>query len=128
MVQYQLFIDFKKSYDSIRRRVLYNILTKYYIPRKPAGLIEMRLNETYNTVHTDINLSDKFPIQNGLKQADASSSLLSMFSLEYFIRRVQGNQEGQKLNETHQLLVYADDISRGKHRYHKEKHSSSIRC
>jgi hypothetical protein len=48
---HQVFTDFKKSYDSVRREVLYNILIELGIPRKLAGLIQMCLNETYNTVH-----------------------------------------------------------------------------
>ena len=31
---HQLFIDFKKAYDSVRREVLYMILIEFGIPRK----------------------------------------------------------------------------------------------
>jgi hypothetical protein len=42
----QLFIDFKKAYDSIRREALYNILIEFGIPKKLVRLIKKCLRHT----------------------------------------------------------------------------------
>jgi purine nucleoside phosphorylase len=40
---HQLFVDFKKAYDSVSRAVLYNILKKFGAPMKLVRLIKMCL-------------------------------------------------------------------------------------
>jgi len=55
--------------------------------------------------------------------------LLFNFALGYVIKKVEENKAVLELNETHQLLVYADDVKciRWKYKYHKEKCKYSVR-
>jgi hypothetical protein len=73
---HQLLTDLKKAYDPVKREVLYNILVEFGIPKKLVRLIKIYLNETYSKIHVGKLLSDKFPVQNGLKQGDALLPLL----------------------------------------------------
>jgi hypothetical protein len=89
---HQLFIDFKKAYDLVRREVLYNILLEFGVPMKLVRLIKMFLSEMYSKVCIGKHLFDNFPIQNDLKQGDALSTLLFNFVIQYAIRKVCENQ------------------------------------
>ena len=65
---HQLFIDFKKAYDSVEREVLYKILIEFGIPKKLVRLIKMSLTETYSRVRVGKNVPDRYPIRNGLNK------------------------------------------------------------
>jgi hypothetical protein len=65
---HQLFVDFKKAYDSIRREVLYNVQTEFGIPMKLVTLIKVCLNETYSKHRIGKNVSHAFSLHNDLKQ------------------------------------------------------------
>ena len=95
---HQLFIDFKKAYDSVTREVLYNILNEFGIPKKLVRLIKMCLNDTYSRVQVGKHLSDMFPIRNALKQEEVLLLLFFNCVLDYAIWRVKVHQYGLKLN------------------------------
>jgi hypothetical protein len=54
---------------------------------------------------TGFELVKKFPAFYGTRRFITAFN----FALKYTIKRVQVNQDGLKLNGTHQRLVYADD-------------------
>jgi hypothetical protein len=70
---YQLFIDFRKAYDSVRREVLYSILKEFWVPMKLV-----RLSKMCSKVCIGKHLYKNLPIQNGLKQGAA---LLPLFRI-----------------------------------------------
>ena len=76
---HQLFIDFKKAYDLVRRVVLYNILNEFGIHVKLVRLIKMFLNETFSRVQVSEHLSDILPIKNSLKKGDDLCHCFSAF-------------------------------------------------
>jgi hypothetical protein len=73
---------------------LFNIFIHFGVPIKLVRLTEMFLNEVYNKVCVGKYLSDMFPIQTSLTQGDALSPVISNFTLEYTVRKFQGNQVG----------------------------------
>jgi hypothetical protein len=84
-------MELKKACDSVRKEVLYNILTEFGIPTKQVRLLTKRLNETYGTVRVSRHLSDMFPIKNVLEKVDTLLPFFFSFAVVYN-SRVQKNQ------------------------------------
>jgi len=74
---YQLSVDFKEAYDSVRREGWYSIIIEFGVPKKLVRLIKMCVIETYSGDRVGKNLSNLFPIRKGLKYKDALSPFFS---------------------------------------------------
>jgi len=77
---HQLFIDFKKAYESIRGEDLFNILVEFGIPVQIVGLIKMCVTERNSRVWGGQHLTDMFLVENGLKEGGVLSPLVFSFA------------------------------------------------
>jgi hypothetical protein len=97
---WQLFVDFKKAYDSVHRESLYNIMKEFGIPNKLVALTKMCMEDTLYRVRAEQTMSEAFEVSTGLKQGDSLSPTLFNFALEKAIREMQiettGIMKGQK--------------------------------
>jgi hypothetical protein len=66
---------------------MYSVLIEFGTSMKLVRFIEMSLNENYSKVCIGKNLSDAFPIQNGLKEDDLSPLLFNFASLNVPLKR-----------------------------------------
>ena len=87
-ISYLIYSYLKEAHDTVKRKVLCNILSDFRITLKLVKLINICLNETHSRVRVGKYLSDRLPIKNGLKQGEALSPLFLNFALEYAIKGV----------------------------------------
>jgi hypothetical protein len=87
---------------------LLNILTEFEVLIKLV--IKMCLNETYSTVQVGKHLSH-VSFSEWSETSKCFIAKAFQLCVDYAIRGVQVNQDGSKLNDTHKLLIYADDVN-----------------
>jgi hypothetical protein len=107
---YQLYVDFKQTYDSVHRGKLYKIIHEFGIPNKLIRLVRATMMDTEVQVKIQAQLTDAFKIRQGLKQGDGLAPLLFNLALENAIRKLSVNVKGTLKYHTTQIVGYANDI------------------
>ena len=75
-----LFIDLTKAYDSVPRELLWKLLAKYGFPESMIEVIKSMHNGMEARVKVDGKLSDKFIVNNGLRQGcTMATALFNLF-------------------------------------------------
>jgi hypothetical protein len=100
---YQLFTDFEEAYDSVRKKVLYNILTEFCTPMELVRLIKMYLNITYSNVCIGKYLSNVFPVENDLKQK--KNALLHTMHTMFWSENLKGRDHSEGLGIHRRIIL-----------------------
>jgi len=99
----ELFVHFKKAYDSVGGWVLYNILIEFDFTMKLLRLLKMCLNSTYRRVGVGNHLSHMFPIMNGMKKW---CFIATSFHLCFRIHHSEGSGETEWLEIKRYVSAY----------------------
>jgi hypothetical protein len=101
-------MGFKKAHNSVRSKILCDILIECRILFNRVKLIKRYLHDTYSDFRIGKQSSDNFIIPKWSKTRYALWSLHFKFAVECAIRKIQEHLAGLKLDAIYQLLVYAD--------------------
>lgn len=105
-----LFIDFRKAYDSINRKEIWQNMVDFGIPRKLIQLCKMCILNSKAKVRVENEYTETFEVNTGVRQGDGLSPLLFNIVLEKTLRMVKQVEMGVNLGLTINLLAFADDI------------------
>ena len=108
---HQIFVDFQKAYDSIRRDKLYAIMEHFGIPNKLIRLTKATMEDSTYHIKIGTLMTDGFKVGNGLKQGDGLAPNLFNIALEYVIRQLSVHVTSTIFYKSVQLIGYADDIN-----------------
>ncbi len=110
------FIDFKKAFDSISRKVIFSVLRHYGIPQPMVNAIGVLYNNSKSAVMVDGNISETFNVTTGVLQGDVLAPFLFIVLLEYLMKKntnsvvvTQGRRSSRYPSKSIKDLYFADD-------------------
>ena len=82
------FIDFKKAFDSINRKVMFAVLRHYGIPEAVVNAISVLYKNSKSALMVDGGLSDPFDVTTGVLQGDVLAPFLFVVLVDYRWKKV----------------------------------------
>ena len=92
---YITFIDFKKAFDSIDRKTMFDILRHYGIPMKMVKATQTIYNNSRSAILVDSQLTEGFYVTTSVLQGDTLAPFLFIIVIDYVMK----NAEIQHTNE-----------------------------
>ena len=105
---HNMFIDYTRAFDSIKRNEVSECLNQYNIPTELQQLTALTLTATNVTVKTNNEFTDKFDVQTAVKQGDPLSATLFSIAMDFILNKVE--LRGNISTGLKQCAAYADDI------------------
>ena len=106
------FIDFKVAFDTIWREALWKMLLKIGIPNKLVDIIKHLYDNTEFSIIAGGELSDRFPVNIGVRQGCIMSPSLFNIFMEYVMKSVKSLNRDFQLNDNMSVDIrYADDTT-----------------
>ena len=104
------FIDLKKAYNSVDRKILWQKLEKIGIPNQMASMIKNIYNQVSCAVKANDTISEFFAVDYGVRQGCILSPLLfNIFIIDIMVHL--NNEKGISVGgEIINCLMYADDL------------------
>jgi hypothetical protein len=88
------FVDFKKAFDSISRRMMFAILRHYGIPAKIVQAIKVLYDGSTSRVFVEGKLSRAFHVTTGVLQGDVLAPSLFIIVMDYVMRKSDKEEFG----------------------------------
>ena len=101
---HHLFMDFKSTYDTIKRDKLYNAMSEFNIPNKLIRFTQMTMENIKSQVRIQSDLSDSIITKKGLRQGASLASLLFNLALEKVVRNAGTQTSRTRFYKSFQLF------------------------
>lgn len=90
------FLDFKKAFDSINRKTMFDILNHYGVLTKIVVAIEAIYHNSCSVILVDGNTFEEFNVTTGVLQGDTIAAFLFIIVIDYVMKNAENEHKDEK--------------------------------